>query len=242
MACLLLAAIVLQLAGCPATDDTRNNGQEEIEQSAVAAENEIGTATAQTGQDSRDAEPTADSQPQPPSFIAWELDGFRLGMGVAEARSLLRGEIENYIQEQWRYEGQTGVIIAGTYNDPIGMQGSLLFHEGELVAVIANRLQEEIAFKQRLAELGKAYGESRRDPPEFARGYRFIEAMAADERQPDIQYLWADEPSQTLLLAGYYSQDVLATYMLIDASRYDLVAQAMEELSSADSGSDEPGG
>jgi hypothetical protein len=53
--------------------------------------------------------------------------------------------------------------------------------------------------------------------------------MADEEDQPDRQYLWSDPTSETLLLAGYYTEDMLATYMLIDASRYDLVAEAMAE-------------
>jgi hypothetical protein len=216
LAACLLAAFTLMLAGCPGTQDD-NAGRRQI-----AVQQAEGNATSN--------EPPAELIPPDVSLVAWELDGFRLGMDVLEARALLSGEIENYIQEMWQIEGVTGVIVAGTYKEPIRMQGSLMFYDGELVAVIANKLQENIAFKQRLGELGKVYGESRRDPPEFARGYRFVEAMAADERQPDIQYLWADEPTQTLLLAGYYSNDLLATYMLIDASRYDLVAEAMEGL------------
>jgi len=161
-------------------------------------------------------------------------------MSVPEARSRIQGEMQNYIQERWRYEGVTGVIVAGTYNDPIRMQGSLMFYDGELVAVVANKLQEQVTFNQKLAELGKSYGESRSVPPEFARGYRFIEAMAADERQPDRQYLWSEEASQTLLLAGYYSEDMLATYMLIDTRRYDLVAEAMQEVEAANQATPAP--
>lgn len=204
------------LAGCPSTQDD-NAGEPPV--ATQPAEENIASVA-----------PPLEQIPPDLSLVVWELDGFRLGMSVLEARALLSGEIENYIQEKWQLEGVTGIIVAGTYKEPIRMQGSLMFYDGELVAVIANKLQENIAFKQRLGELGKTYGESRRDPPEFARGYRFIEAMATDDRQPDIQYLWAFEPTQTLLLVGYYSNDMLATYMLIDASRYDLVAAAMEGL------------
>lgn len=213
--CSLLAATAF-IAGCPGTQDEGNSEPQPAGQSIK--------------DDAASTDPPVELLPPDLSLVDWELDGFRLGMDVLEARSLLSGEIENYIQEKWQLEGVTGVIIAGTYKEPIRMQGSLMFYDGELVAVIANKLQENVAFKQRLGELGSTYGESRRDPPEFARGYRFIEAMAADERQPDTQYLWADEPTQTLLLAGYYSNELLATYMLIDASRYDLVAEAMEDL------------
>jgi hypothetical protein len=238
LACLSLATLALGSAGCPAARGVRDA---DTAKPAQPAADETGTSTAESDHETTEAASPDESPPQPPSFVDWELDGFHLGMSVPEARSLLKGEIQNYIQERWRYEGLTGVIVAGTYKDPIGMQGSLMFYDGQLVAVIANKLQDNFTFKEELAKLGRTYGESRRDPPEFARGYRFIEAMAEDERQPDIQYLWADEPSQTLLLAGYYSDDLLATYMLIDASKYDLVAEAMEEIPPSDAaGADAP--
>jgi hypothetical protein len=242
-----LAAILLGVAGCPAGQHAGNT-QEAVAAPPPSAANETPSAAPQTGDDSADiappdeGSPPAESESPPPSaFIDWELDGFKLGMSVPEARSLLKGEIRNHIQERWRYKNLTGVIVAGTYKEPIGMQGSLMFYDGKLVAVIANKLQSNFTFKEELARLGKAYGKSRRDPPEFARGYRFIQAMAEDKNQPDTQYLWADDQTQTLLLAGYYSKDLLATYMLIDASQYDLVAEAMQEIPpSSDAGADAP--
>jgi hypothetical protein len=229
-----LIAAVLCLAGCPAT-------QRESSDNAVVAppatKPESSTAprdqqASETPGESAAVEETTtptDSPPPVEALLDWQLDGFHLGMSVPEARSLIKGEMQNYVQEQWRYEGVTGIIVVGTYNDPIRMQGSLLFYDGELVAVVANKLQEQVTFNQTLAELGKAYGESQSEPPEFARGYRFIREMADEEDQPDRQYLWSDPTSETLLLAGYYTEDMLATYMLIDASRYDLVAEAMAE-------------
>lgn len=229
-------AAVLAVAGCP---PARHSGDKQEAASAPPppAGDETAQAKPQAADDSNEtaapdegSPPPQSETPPPSSFEDWELDGFRLGMSVAEARSLLTGNIQNYIQERWRYQDLTGMMLVGTYKAPIRMQGSLLFYDGKLVAIIANKIQDDITFKLRLDDLVKAYGPSLRHPPEFASGYRFMQKMEADKRQPDTQYMWADEPTQTLLVAGYYSEDVLATYMLIDASRYDLVAEAMEEI------------
>jgi hypothetical protein len=233
-ACLGLTTVVLSLAGCPAA---HSDGSETAAVASPPAEPSGSTASreqqaAETAKDSASVEESttpADSPPPVEALLDWQLDGFHLGMSVPEARSLIKGEMQNYVQEKWRYEGVTGIIVVGTYNDPIRMQGSLLFYDGELVAVVANKLMEQVTFNQKLAELGKVYGESQSQPPEFARGYRFIREMATEEDQPDRQYMWSDPTSETLLLAGYYTKDMLATYMLIDASRYDLVAEAMAE-------------
>jgi len=231
---LALMAVMLSLAGCPATHGESSDNTvaappaAEPESSAAPREQQA----AETAEDSASVEESTiptDSPPPVEALLDWQLDGFHLGMSVPEARSLIKGEMQNYVQEQWRYEGVTGLIVVGTYKDPIRMQGSLMFYDGQLVAVVANKLQEQVTFNQTLAELGKAYGESQSEPPEFARGYRFIREMAAEEDQPDRQYMWSDPTSETLLLAGYYTEDMLATYMLIDASHYDLVAEAMAE-------------
>ena len=41
-------------------------------------------------------------------------------------RELLGPGVEGYIQEQWRYEGLTGLIIAGTYEEPVKMLGEVV--------------------------------------------------------------------------------------------------------------------
>jgi hypothetical protein len=235
-----LIGVLLSLAGCPATHSERSDNEVVAPpaaepQSSAASPDRQASESAEEPAPAEEVTPPADSPPPVEALLDWQLDGFQLGMSVPEARARIRGEMQNYVQERWRYEGVTGVIVAGTYNEPIGMQGSLMFYDGELVAVVANKLEELVTFNQKLAELGKTYGESQSEPPEFARGYRFIREMAAEEQQPDRQFMWADDTSQTLLLAGYYSEDMLATYMLIDASRYDLVAEAMAEVPPSES-------
>ena len=84
-------------------------------------------------EDSADEAATGDEQLPD---MAWQLAGFRLGMTVAEAREQLPARQDIPVQEQWKSEEYTGMIVIGTYAEPVQRMSSVLFYEGHVAAVI----------------------------------------------------------------------------------------------------------
>jgi hypothetical protein len=155
------------------------------------------------------------------------MDGFRLGMAVADARALISTDIERTVREQWRVEDVTGMLVVGSYSERPHMVGYLMFLDGGLVAVIKNQREEYAIFQEKFAELKFRLGEPVGETPEFAQGRVFITEMLASEEQPDEQYLWGNTAEQWLYIAGHYYEDELTTYMLINAAQYDDLAAEM---------------
>jgi len=172
---------------------------------------------------------SAEEQLPPPEALVtqWELDGFKLGMSVRETRARMGPLLEGHLHENWVVEGETGMILAGTYAEPVKMQGSLLFLDGELVAVLASKLQEKHIFNQNFATLRAQLGQTTGQVPEFAQGRRFIDEMLAADPQPSPQYMWAQEETHSLYIIGYFEPDMLASYILLNADKYDEVAAAL---------------
>ncbi|MBN2083321.1 hypothetical protein JW859_14080 [bacterium] len=223
---LLLVGLAL-LAGCPQSGGDTKAQSPATGQSAAATPDSGTSSTANGGSTAQPADGTPDGKPGRPEL---ELDSFKLGMRIAEARKLLGPGVAGTIQERWRYEGLTGMIIAGTYEEPTKMMGSLVFLDGELVGVISNRIQEPPEFETTFNTMLAHYGPTLPQTPEWAAGHRFMQEMQADERQPQRRYLWADPDSQSILVAAYDESIGLATYMLINAVKYDDAAQAIAEI------------
>jgi hypothetical protein len=168
--------------------------------------------------------------PAVPLDDAWQLAGFRLGTSVDEISAGLPSGEEWSIEQHWRVEQHTGVIIIRNGSEAGGMQGSLMFLEGELIAVLKYAGETYDDFGTHFEGLRMVLGEPRADTPEFAQGRAFIAEMLADERRPDVQYLWGEPEREWLLIAGYDYEDKLASYMLIAADKYDQLAAEMEHL------------
>jgi len=209
----LTAAVAL--TGCPSAGGTDGD---------TAPDTAANPAEAQSATTGQAATPAPGSTPAVPGSSSWTLDGFSLGMAVADARALISAELTRTVNEQWRVEETTGMLIVGSYNEPPHMVGSLMFLDGKLVAVLKNQREEYDAFQQQLDALKTGLGEPAGETPEFAQGRAFIAEMLADERRPDEQYLWGNDVEQWLLIAGYYFEDGLSSYMLIDADKYDDMA------------------
>jgi len=232
----ILLAGLLWLAGCPQSGENTQN-QPAADQSVDSPSDATETANP-AGNEASDTvagaagEREAVEDGPPAEFVMpeLELDSFKLGMSIDEARGLLGPGVADTIQEQWRYEGLTGMIIAGTYEEPTKMMGSLIFLNGELVGVISNRIQEPQEFEAMFNGMLAHFGPTLAQTPEWVEGHRFMQEMQADERQPHRRYLWADEQSQSILIAAYDESVVLATYMLINAEKYDDAARAMAEI------------
>lgn len=178
----------------------------------------------------------AAEQPLPPPealAVQWELDGFSLGMSVEEARALLGPGMAGHTEERWAAEDYTGMIVAGTYAEPVKMQGSLLFLEGALVAVIASKIEELHVFNQRYTVLRTQLGEPVGAAPDWAVGRRFMAEMLAADPQPTQRYLWAQDATHALYIISYFEPDVLSSYMLADADKYDDVAAELEHALAA---------
>jgi hypothetical protein len=212
-------------------------GEADQAQDGAARDQTDGTAAgiaggADAADDAVDADGvSAGEQSLPPAealVTEWELDGFRLGMSVRETRARMGPLLQGHLHEHWVVEGETGMILAGTYAEPVNMQGSLLFLDGQLVAVLASKLEEVHIFNQNYATLRGQLGETVGYVPEFAQGRRFIDEMLAADPQPSPQYMWAQEETHRLYIIGYFEPDMLASYILLDADKYDDVAAALE--------------